>query len=144
MRYVGQLHCQGQNRSREWSLVLQIIKNNLPDMHLFVFKERHPHCVVRTYGNNSVSIYQTPPQARKYSTAGPKTGPGQTHPTGMNRFSTYTILSQITRETHVTHTYMVLYHLHTCPPTLCNRDFVPLHTLTLIIVLCYIISIQLL
>jgi len=37
--------------------------------------------------------------------------------------------------------YMVLHHLHTRPPTLCKRDLVPLPTLILIIVLCYITSI---
>ena len=33
---------------------------------------------------------------------------------------------------------MVLYHLHTRPPALCKRGLVPLPTLILIIVLCYI------
>ena len=86
---------------------------------------------------------QPPPQARKYSTAEPNMGPDQPHPTGMNRLSTYTILSLTNRKTHVI--YMVLYHLHTQthPPTSCKRDLVPLLTPILITVVCCSISIQL-
>jgi len=103
------------------------------------FKERHPSCVVRTKGNNSVRIssHNTSILSSVYNlSTGPNTGPGQPHPTGMNRLNTYTILSQTNRKTHVI--YMVLYHLHTRPPTSCKRDLVPLPTLILIMVLCYI------
>ena len=45
------------------------------------------------------------------------------------------------RQTETTCYIHVLYHLHTRSPTLCKPDLVPLPTLILIIVLCYIISI---
>ena len=59
-------------------------------------------------------------------------------PRGMNRFGTYTTLSQTNRVTHVI--CMVLYHLHTRPPTLCKSDLASLSTLILIIVLLYLYS----
>ena len=43
------------------------------------------------------------------------------------------------RQNRITHVIcMILYHLNTRPTTLCKRDLVPLPTLTLIIVPCYI------
>jgi len=75
---------------------------------------------------------------RKYGTAGPNTAPGQPHPTGMNRLSTYIHYIVIDKQENTCYIHGSLPPAHTRPPSLCKRDIVPLFTLILIIALCYI------
>jgi len=93
-----------------------------------VYSARYPCATLSPHHRQENTVPQDQTRAQAYRT-----------PRGMNRLGTYTTLSYTNRVTHVI--CMVLYHLHTRPPTLCKRDLVSLPTLTLIIVLCYIISI---